>query len=74
MLEEFKEAEKGTQPASLSNSIDGRIREFVLPQWTVQVGFSLLLVGLGWVIGRKTGTEATVQVDATAYKAAGSKH
>ncbi|TLV03042.1 zf-HC2 domain-containing protein [Dyadobacter luticola] len=64
MLDEFKEAEKEKESFSLQYIIE-KIREFVLPQWTIQVAFSLLLVGLGWVIGRKTSPETT---KAVAYK------
>jgi predicted anti-sigma-YlaC factor YlaD len=64
MLDEFKEAEKAAARFSFQSMMDS-IREFVLPQWTVQVGFSLLLVGLGWVIGNRTSHS---KVDATAYQ------
>jgi predicted anti-sigma-YlaC factor YlaD len=64
MLDEFKEAEKAAARFSFQSMMES-IREFVLPQWTVQVGFSLLLVGLGWVIGNRTSRS---KVDATAYQ------
>jgi predicted anti-sigma-YlaC factor YlaD len=64
MLDEFKAEEKKSQPFAWQDII-ARIREFVLPQWTIQVAFSLLLVGLGWVIGNKTSRG---NVSATAYK------
>jgi HEAT repeat protein len=64
MLDEFKEAEKAAARFSFQSMMES-IREFVLPQWTVQVGFSLLLVGLGWVIGNRTSHS---KVDATAYQ------
>jgi predicted anti-sigma-YlaC factor YlaD len=64
MLDDFKSAEKKSQPFSLQDVI-ARIRDFVLPQWTVQVAFSLLLVGLGWVIGNKTSHS---KESATAYQ------
>jgi predicted anti-sigma-YlaC factor YlaD len=64
MLDEFKEAEKVAARFSFQSMMES-IREFVLPQWTVQVGFSLLLVGLGWVIGNRTSRS---KVDATAYQ------
>ncbi|WP_342086276.1 HEAT repeat domain-containing protein [Dyadobacter sp. OTU695] len=64
MLEEFKEAEKAAARFSFQSMMES-IREFVVPQWTLQVGFSLLLVGLGWVIGNRTSRS---QVDASAYQ------
>lgn len=64
MLDEFKEAEKTAARFSFQSMMDS-IREFVLPQWTVQVAFSLLLVGLGWVIGNRTSRS---RVDANAYR------
>jgi len=64
MLDEFKEAEKAAARFSFQSMMES-IREFVLPQWTVQVGFSLLLVGLGWVIGNRTSRS---KVDAVAYQ------
>ena len=64
MLDEFKEAEKAAARFSFQSMMES-IREFVLPQWTVQVGFSLLLVGLGWMIGNRT---SRTKVDATAYQ------
>jgi len=64
MLDEFKEAEKAAARFSFQSMMES-IREFVLPQWTVQVGFSLLLVGLGWMIGNRTSRS---KVDATAYQ------
>lgn len=64
MLDEFKEAEKAAARFSFQSMMES-IREFVLPQWTLQVGFSLLLVGLGWVIGNRTSRS---QVDASAYQ------
>ncbi len=64
MLDEFKEAEKAAARFSFQSMMES-IREFVVPQWTVQVGFSLLLVGLGWVIGNRTSRS---KVDATAYQ------
>ncbi|GGH27904.1 HEAT repeat domain-containing protein [Dyadobacter endophyticus] len=65
MLDEFKEAEKAAARFSFQSMMES-IREFVLPQWTVQVGFSLLLVGLGWVIGNRTSRSS--KMDATAYQ------
>ncbi|CAG5069188.1 hypothetical protein DYBT9623_01924 [Dyadobacter sp. CECT 9623] len=53
MLDEFKEAEKSEVGFSWQDLVD-RIRNWALPQWTVQLAFSLLLVGLGWAIGYKT--------------------
>lgn len=64
MLDEFKEAEKVAARFSFQSMMES-IRGFVLPQWTVQVGFSLLLVGLGWVIGNRT---SRAKVDAVAYQ------
>ncbi len=64
MLDEFKEAEKAAARFSFQSMMES-IREFVFPQWTIQVGFSLLLVGLGWVIGNRTSRS---RVDATAYQ------
>lgn len=64
MLDEFKEAEKAAAQFSFQSMMES-IREFVLPQWTLQVGFSLLLVGLGWVIGNRTSNS---KMDATAYQ------
>jgi len=53
MLEEFKEAEKHAPRFSWQDWVE-RLRNSMLPQWTVQLAFSLLLVGLGWAIGYKT--------------------
>ena len=64
MLDQFKKAEQVEKSFSLQHIID-KIRDLVVPSWAVQVAFSLLLVGLGWVIGRKTGVE---NVKATAYQ------
>jgi len=64
MLDEFKEAEKAAARFSFQSMMES-IRGFVMPQWTVQVGFSLLLVGLGWVIGNRTSRS---KVDAVAYQ------
>lgn len=64
MLDEFKEAEKAAERFSLQSMMES-IRDFVMPQWAVQVAFSLLLVGLGWVIGNKTSRSNT---SATAYQ------
>jgi hypothetical protein len=64
MLDEFKEAEKAAARFSFQSMMDS-VREFVLPQWTVQVAFSLLLVGLGWVIGNRMSRS---KVSANAYQ------
>lgn len=64
MLDEFKEKEKAAVRFSFHSMMES-IREFVLPQWTVQVAFSLLLVGLGWVIGNRTNR---TKVSVTAYQ------
>jgi hypothetical protein len=64
MLDEFKEAEKAAERFSLQSMMES-IRDFVMPQWAVQVAFSLLLVGLGWVIGNKTSRN---NASATAYQ------
>jgi hypothetical protein len=53
MLDTFKASEKARRHSSLENLL-GKIKGFVLPQWSIQLAFSLLLVGLGWVIGSKT--------------------
>jgi hypothetical protein len=48
------------------------VRQFVLPQWTVQLTFSLMLVGLGWIIGfrmnrsERAATAYTLQIDTLA--------
>ncbi|MCE7064685.1 zf-HC2 domain-containing protein [Dyadobacter sp. CY326] len=64
MLDSFKAAEAVEKPFSFDTIIE-KIKAVVLPQWTVQVAFSLLLVGLGWVIGNKTGNSNT---SSTAYQ------
>ncbi|GGM92125.1 hypothetical protein GCM10010967_26510 [Dyadobacter beijingensis] len=69
MLDEFKEADKAAARFSFQSMME-RIREFPLPQWsvpqwTVQLTFSLLLVGLGWVIGNRMGRG---KPDASAYQ------
>jgi predicted anti-sigma-YlaC factor YlaD len=64
MLDEFKAVEEAKKPFSFQNWIE-KIREMFVPQWAVQVAFSLLLVGLGWVIGNKTSKNS---VSATAYQ------
>lgn len=71
MLGEFKETVRTKDRYSLNNFIDA-IRQFVIPQWTVQLTFSLLLVGLGWVIGFRMNrsdraeTAYTQQIDTLA--------
>lgn len=40
--------------------------QWTVPAWTIQLAFSLLLVGLGWVIGSRTGRGN--RTDATAYQ------
>ncbi|MCF0050859.1 zf-HC2 domain-containing protein [Dyadobacter sp. LJ53] len=65
MLDDFKAAEETSKPFSFQALFE-KLREFVLPQWTIQIAFSLLLVGLGWVIGHKTSKN---NVSATAYQA-----
>lgn len=64
MLDEFKEAEKAAARFSFHSMMES-IRDFVLPQWAVQVAFSLLLVGLGWLIGHRTSRG---KADANAYQ------
>nr|WP_295928506.1 HEAT repeat domain-containing protein [uncultured Dyadobacter sp.] len=64
MLDDFKEKEKAAVRFSFESMMES-IRGFVMPQWTVQVAFSLLLVGLGWVIGNRTSRSKT---SATAYQ------
>lgn len=64
MLDNFKAAEETSKPFSFQAWVE-KLRDFVLPQWIVQVAFSLLLVGLGWVIGHKTSKS---NVSATAYQ------
>lgn len=64
MLDEFKATEKAGPRFSFDGILE-RLRAFVLPQWTVQVAFSLLLVGLGWVIGNRT---SRAKVSAQAYQ------
>jgi hypothetical protein len=64
MLDEFKAVEEAKKPFSLQNWIE-KMREMFVPQWAVQVAFSLLLVGLGWVIGNKTSKNS---ISATAYQ------
>ncbi|MCF2491397.1 zf-HC2 domain-containing protein [Dyadobacter sp. CY347] len=64
MLDNFKAAEETSKPFSLQAFIE-KLRDFVLPQWTVQVAFSLLLVGLGWAIGNKTSKN---NLSANAYQ------
>jgi hypothetical protein len=53
MLDTFRASEKASHRSSFRNLL-GKIRDIALPQWSIQLGFSLLLVGLGWVIGSKT--------------------
>lgn len=64
MLDEFKAAEEVEKPFALRNWIE-KLREMWLPQWAVQVTFSLLLVGLGWLVGHKTSKNND---SATAYQ------
>ncbi|NIJ54057.1 HEAT repeat domain-containing protein [Dyadobacter arcticus] len=64
MLDQFKKAEKADESFSWQHIIE-KIKDFVLPQWSIQLAFSLLLVGLGLVIGRKTGKD---NVKATDYQ------
>jgi HEAT repeat protein len=56
MLDQFKKAENAPSRFSWQTMIDW-IRGLIIPQWAVQVAFSLLLVGLGWIIGLKTGSK-----------------
>lgn len=53
MLDDFKQAESKKSGFSWQELVE-RVRNWALPQWTVQLAFSLLLVGLGWMIGYKT--------------------
>jgi hypothetical protein len=64
MLDTFKVTESVKKPFSFELIIE-KIKNLVVPQWTVQVAFSLLLVGLGWVIGNKTSKSSTAS---TAYQ------
>ena len=64
MLDNFKMSEETSKPFSFQRLAE-RLRDFVFPQWTVQLAFSLLLVGLGWVIGSKTSKK---NVSAIAYQ------
>ncbi|MCE7072795.1 HEAT repeat domain-containing protein [Dyadobacter sp. CY327] len=64
MLDNFKATEETSTAFSWQTFIQ-KLRDFVLPQWSVQVAFSLLLVGLGWVIGHKTSKN---NVSASAYQ------
>ena len=64
MLDNFKATEETSTPFSWQIVIQ-KLRDFALPQWSVQVAFSLLLVGLGWVIGHKTSKN---NVSASAYQ------
>lgn len=63
MLNEQKEELKRKNNYSINHLIDA-VKQFVFPQWTVQLTFSLLLVGLGWVIGFRMNKEEHA---ATAY-------
>jgi len=71
MLGEFKETVKHKDRYSIDNLIQA-IRQFIIPQWTVQLTFSLLLVGLGWIIGfrmnrnEKSSTAYNEQIDTLA--------
>lgn len=80
MLDDFKQSEKAAPRFSLPGIMQ-RIRDTVksqwhpsvwlpqqwtVPAWTVQLAFSLLLVGLGWVIGSRPGRGN--RTDATAYQ------
>ncbi|WP_031527958.1 HEAT repeat domain-containing protein [Dyadobacter crusticola] len=52
MLDEFKDAEQKAPGFSWQELLQ-RIKVMVVPQWTIQLGFSLLLVALGAAIGYK---------------------
>lgn len=71
MLSEYKETVKTKDRYSMDNLIDA-IRQFIIPQWTVQLTFSLLLVGIGWIIGfrmnrvERAETAYTQQIDTLA--------
>lgn len=71
MLHDYKKTVKEKDKYSIHNLIDA-IRQFVIPQWTVQLTFSLLLVGLGWIIGFRmnkvptASTAYTEQIDTLA--------
>lgn len=64
MLDDFKAAEKARPGFSFAN-VTERLSAFIIPQWALQVGFSLLLVGLGWVIGNRT---SSARMTADAYR------
>ncbi|MGV3601420.1 MAG: HEAT repeat domain-containing protein [Dyadobacter fermentans] len=69
MLDEFKESEKAAARFSFQSMMesirDSIPAQWTVPQWTLQVGFSLLLVGLGWVIGSRTNRSTP---NVTAYQ------
>ena len=64
MLDSFKAAEQREKSFSLETLLE-RIKALVIPQWTVQVAFSLLLVALGWVMGNKMAKQNAPE---TAYQ------
>lgn len=64
MLDTFKATENSDNQFSLSRLLE-KIRGVVIPQWSIQLAFSLLLVGLGWVIGRKTSEP---KIEANTYE------
>ncbi|QRR00383.1 HEAT repeat domain-containing protein [Dyadobacter sandarakinus] len=52
MLDTFREEEKELAGStSLWDKLLLNVRNAAIPQWTFQLGFSLLLVALGWTIG-----------------------
>ena len=71
MLGEYKGSIKQKDRYSFENLVQA-VRQFIIPQWTVQLTFSLLLVGLGWLIGfrmnrnEKASTAYTEQIDTLA--------
>jgi len=56
MLADYKETVKSKDKYSIDTLI-AAIRQLIIPQWTVQLTFSLMLVGLGWVIGFRMNRE-----------------
>lgn len=63
MLSQYKESIKQKDRYSFDHLVQS-VRQIIIPQWTVQLTFSLLLVGLGWIIGFRMNRN---EIASTAY-------
>jgi len=61
MLNDYKKTTK-IKKKSIAPDWIRQVREFLTPQLALQLGFSLLLVGLGWIIGYRMKSPAAPSV------------